>query len=194
MIETIKIWDEELFLFLNSFHFDWLDPVMYAMTKTLVWVPLYAFLVYIIIKKLGQSSIWIFIGIFLAILISDQTTSGFMKPFFERPRPCHDPRWEGIMFNYKRCGGMFGFASSHASNTFALATYLWLTFKRKVPGFGWMFLWAAIVSYTRLYLGVHYPADLIVGAIVGLLAGWFSWWLVIKIKMTAIRKVEKMDE
>lgn len=89
---------------------------------------------------------------------------------------------------------MFGFASSHAANTFALATYLWLTFKRRVAGFGWMFLWAAIVSYTRLYLGVHYPADLIVGACVGILAGWFSWWIVIKIKMTAIRKVEEMDE
>ncbi|WP_137403969.1 phosphatase PAP2 family protein [Echinicola rosea] len=194
MIETLKHWDEELFLFLNAQHLDWLDPIMFGISGKLIWLPFYALLVYLIIRNAGKGSIWIFIGIALAILFSDQIASGFMKPFFERPRPCHDPRWEGIMFNYKHCGGMYGFASSHASNTFSLATYLLVTFHRKVKGFGWMFLWAALVSYSRIYLGVHYPADVLVGAVVGMISAFVAWWLVVKIKMTTIRKVEEMDE
>ncbi|GAB3647613.1 phosphatase PAP2 family protein [Echinicola sediminis] len=194
MIELLKTWDEELFLSLNSLHQDWLDPIMYAVSGTWIWVPFYALLAYLIIKNLGKGSIWVFTGIFLTILMSDQITSGFMKPFFERPRPCHDARWEGLMYNYRHCGGMFGFASSHAANTFALAMYLLITFHRKVKGFGWLFLWAAVVSYSRIYLGVHYPADVIIGALVGMLSGALAWWLIVKIKMTAIRKVEKMEE
>ncbi len=182
MLETLKSWDEELFLFLNAQNVDWLDPIMYVLTDKYIWIPLYAFLVFLTVKTFNKDSIWILLGIGLTIMISDQTTSGFMKPFFERLRPCHDPRWEGIVHNYQNCGGMYGFASSHASNSFAVAGYFALFFYRKYNAFAWLFLWAAIVSYTRIYLGVHYPLDVFVGALVGLFAAFLVWWIILKFR------------
>lgn len=181
-METIKHWDEQLFLYLNGQHQDWLDSLMFAVTGKLIWVPLYAFFIYLIIKKFDKSSVWVLAGVGLAILIADQTASGLMKPFFERLRPCHDPRWEGLMYNYGGCGGMYGFVSSHAANTFALAIYLNLVLRRYYTGLGWLFLWAAVISFSRVYLGVHYPMDIVVGGIVGLISGWLGWFLAAKAK------------
>ena len=188
-METIKHWDEQLFLYLNGYHQDWLDPIMDTLTGKLIWVPLYAFFVYLIIKHFKKGSVWILTGIGLAILMADQTASGFMKPFFERLRPCHDPRLEGLMYNYGGCGGMYGFVSSHAANTFALAIYLNLLFHRRLKGFWWLYLWAGIISYTRIYLGVHYPLDIVVGALVGLLSGWAAWFLAKKAKKAYLQRV-----
>jgi undecaprenyl-diphosphatase len=188
-METIKYWDEQLFLYLNGQHQDWLDPFVDTLTGKLIWIPLYAFFIYLIIKHFNKGSVWILAGIGLAILMADQTASGFMKPFFERLRPCHDPRWEGLMFNYGGCGGMYGFVSSHAANTFALAIYLNLLFRDRLKGFGWLYLWAVVISYTRIYLGVHYPLDIVVGALVGLLSGWAGWLLAKKAKKAYLRRL-----
>src|SRR5690554_4802418 len=162
---------------------------MLALTGKAIWFPMYAFFLFLIINHFKRRSIWILAGVALAILMADQSASGFMKPFFERLRPCHDPRWEGLIYNYGGCGGMYGFVSSHAANTFALAIYLNLLFRGRIKGFGWLFLWAAVVSYTRIYLGVHYPLDIIVGALVGLLSGWVSWFLARKAKRTYLQKL-----
>ncbi len=89
---------------------------------------------------------------------------------------------------------MYGFVSSHASNTFALATYMSLVFYKKVKGLPWLFVWAAIVSYTRIYLGVHYPADIILGALVGITSGWLAWWIIQHIKIRLLRFGNKMAE
>ena len=189
MIELIKQWDEELFLWLNSFHSDALDPIIFQMTETVTWLPLFAFLIYKIYKVDPKNSWWVFGGILLTILISDQVTSGIMKPFFERLRPCHDPRWEGIMHNYGRCGGLYGFVSSHAANTFGLAVFLNRKLKGKIKGLRWLYLYAFVVSYTRIYLGVHYPWDLLLGAAMGTLAAWFSWFFIVFVKRQLIKKV-----
>lgn len=188
-METIKYWDEQLFLYLNGQHQDWLDPFVDTLTGKLIWIPLYALFIYLIIKHFNKGSVWILAGIGLAILMADQTASGFMKPFFERLRPCHDPRWEGLMFNYGGCGGMYGFVSSHAANTFALAIYLNLLFRDRLKGFGWLYIWAVVISYTRIYLGVHYPLDVVVGALVGLLSGWAGWLLAKKAKKAYLRRL-----
>ena len=182
MIEKVKSLDEELFLFLNAQHLECLDPIMGLMTGKLVWLPLYAFLLYLIINHFKKKSIWILAGVGLTILMADQIASGLMKPFFERLRPCHDPRWKGLIFNYGGCGGLYGFVSSHAANTFGLATYLTLVFHQRLKGFAWLFLWAAIVSFTRIYVGVHYPLDILVGALVGLVSGWVPFFILGKIK------------
>jgi undecaprenyl-diphosphatase len=189
VIEKVKYWDEQLFLYLNSQHMDWLDPLMNMLTEKLFWLPLYAFFLFLIIKHFKKGSIWIVAGVGLAILMADQSTSGFMKPFFERLRPCHDPRFEGMVFNYGGCGGMYGFASSHAANSFALAIYLNLIFFKKLKGFGWMFLWAAVISFTRIYVGVHYPLDVIIGGLVGLVSGWLAWFVLTKLRKGYVREL-----
>jgi undecaprenyl-diphosphatase len=99
-----------------------------------------------------------------------------MKPFFERLRPSHDPSMQNLIHlvdDYR--GGLYGFASSHAANTFGVALFVWLTLR---PVYNWIFLiflWAAVMTYTRIYLGVHYPGDIIVGALVGLVSGWVGF-------------------
>ena len=191
MIETFKTWDEELFLWLNSFHADWLDPIMYQMTLTVTWIPLYAYLIYRIFKQDRANAWWVLGGVALTILIADQFTSGFLKPLMERLRPCHDPRWEGLMHNYERCGGLYGFVSSHAANTFGMATFLNLKLKGKVKNLRWLFLYAIVVSYTRIYLGVHYPFDIVLGAAVGVLIGWISWFFIVFVKRELVKQVLK---
>jgi undecaprenyl-diphosphatase len=191
MIDIIKQWDEELFLWLNSFHWDFLDPVIFQMTETVTWIPLYLFLIYKIYRLDPQNSWWVFGGVMLTILIADQVTSGLMKPFFERLRPCHDPRWEGLMHNYGRCGGMYGFVSSHAANTFGLAVFLNRKLKGKLSGLRWLYLYAFVVSYTRIYLGVHYPWDIVLGAVMGILAAWISWFFIVVVKRELVKKVLK---
>lgn len=168
--------DKELFLYLNSLHTLWLDPVMFWLTKTIVWLPLYLFLLYIIYKNYKTKSWIVFIGIAITIFLADQITSGFMKPFFERLRPSREPSLEGMVHlvnGYK--GGMYGFASSHAANTFGIAAFLSLLFHKKYAWINWIFGWSFITGYTRIYLGVHYPGDILVGGIIGIICGWIMF-------------------
>ena len=175
MLEKIIEWDEQLFLYLNAYRADWLDPIMLALTGSAIWIPLYIFIMYMAFREFGKGTFWVLVGIGIAILLADQGTSSVMKPYFGRLRPCHDARWEDQIYNYKHCGGMYGFASSHASNGFAVATYFALVFYRRVKGFGLLFLWAAMFAYTRVYLGVHYPLDIIVGGFVGMLSALIGY-------------------
>ena len=189
MIETINYWDEKAFLWLNSFYLEALDPVALQLTQTITWIPLYVLLLYLIYRIDPKNTLWILGGVMLTILLADQVSSGLMKPYFERLRPCHDPRWEGMMHVYGRCGGLYGFVSSHAANTFGLATFLTLKLGKKQKAIAWLFFYALVVSYTRIYLGVHYPLDLFFGALVGVLAAFFSWLCVVVIKRKIVKKV-----
>ena len=189
MIEAIKNWDETAFLWLNSFHWESLDPIVLQLTQTISWIPLYVLLLYQIYRIDPKNTAWILGGVMLTILLSDQVTSGLMKPYFERLRPCHDPRWEGMLHLYGRCGGLYGFVSSHAANTFGLATFLTLKLGKKQKAIAWLFLYALLVSYTRIYLGVHYPLDVFFGVVVGVLAAFFSWLCVDVLKRKFVRKV-----
>lgn len=191
MIETIKKWDEQLFLKLNSHHADWLDPIMYQLTQTVTWLPLFAWLIYLIFKHDRANAWWVLGGVALTILMADQFTSGFLKPFVERLRPCHDPRWDGLLHNYGRCGGLYGFASSHAANTFAITVFLNKKLKGKIRHLPWLYVYAVVVSYTRIYLGVHYPMDLIVGALIGTAAAWISWFVIVYIKRELLKRALK---
>jgi undecaprenyl-diphosphatase len=189
MIEIITKWDEAAFIWLNSFHSEALDPIVLQLTQTITWIPLYVLLLYQIYRIDPKNMAWILGGVMLTILLSDQVASGLMKPYFERLRPCHDPRWEGMLHLYGRCGGLYGFVSSHAANTFGLATFLTLKLGKKQKAIAWLFLYALVVSYTRIYLGVHYPLDLFFGAVVGVLAAFFSWFCVVVIKRKIVKKV-----
>ncbi len=173
MLETVASLDRDLFLFLNGLHADWLDSIMYFISGKLEWIPLYILLIGVIIYKYKWQSIPILLAVGLTFFITDRFTAGFMKPFFERLRPSHNPALQGLIHyinGYK--GGIYGFASSHAASTFGLATILWRIMKKDFKWIKWLFLWATVVSYSRIYLGVHYPGDLFVGMLVGLVAGF----------------------
>ncbi|TRX52395.1 phosphatase PAP2 family protein [Fulvivirga sp. M361] len=178
MLEILLEWDKALFLWLNGLHTDWMDPVMFWISDKKIWIPFYLLIAGWIIREYKWKGIIVLLGIGLAITATDQTCSGFMKPFFERFRPSRNPALEGLVHvvnDYR--GGSFGFSSSHAGNTFSLATFLFFIFRNKYPWFSWMFLWAAIVSYSRIYLGVHYPGDILVGAAIGTIYGYLAYRL-----------------
>jgi len=182
MIEQLIEYDKELLQFLNSFHTPWLDPVILFLTATFAWLPLYLFLVYLVMKEFKKESWMVLLGVIVTILLADQITASIMKPYFARLRPSREPTLEGLIHlvgGYT--GGQFGFASSHAANTFGTATFYFLLFGKTKRWIGWLFLWAAFMTYTRIYLGVHYPGDIIVGGTIGVLCGWigfqFSEWL-----------------
>lgn len=177
MLEKISELDQQLFLFLNSFHSDFFDPIVYQFTQTIPWIPLYVFLSYLIIKTYGKDSWWVFLAVGLTILLADKTTSALMKPYFERLRPCRDSSLDGLIHHYGNCSGGFSFASSHAANSFGIATIMTLGLSHKYLAVRWLFLWAVLFSYTRIYLGVHYPGDVIAGAIVGILSGAISFYI-----------------
>ncbi len=176
LMDKIINLDKEVFLFLNGLHSSFFDSAMSLMTETYFWLPLYLFLIFIIIQKYKKDSVWILVGVMVTIVLCDQITTGFMKPFFARLRPSHEPGLEGLVHivnNYR--GGLYGFASSHAANTFGVAMFLWLILKSNWRWIGFIFIWAAVMSYTRIYLGVHYPGDILVGALVGIGCGWIAY-------------------
>jgi undecaprenyl-diphosphatase len=176
LITLLTELDRDLFLLLNGLHTEWLDPVMFWLTKTWVWLPLYAFLLFQVIKNYGKQS-WVpLLGIAIVLVLADRITSGVMKPHFERLRPSHEPALQGLVHlvnNYR--GGKYGFVSSHAANTFGTAVFFFLLFRKKYTWVSWLFVWAAVMTYTRIYLGVHYPGDIIAGGALGALFGWTGY-------------------
>ncbi|SKC52874.1 phosphatase PAP2 family protein [Ohtaekwangia koreensis] len=180
-METLIELDKKLMIFLNGFHTPWLDPVILFATQTLTWLPLYAFLVYLIIKEYRREVWMALIAIAITIVLADQITSGLMKPYFERFRPSHEPSLEGLLHFvtgpdgkvYK--GGLYGFASSHAANTFGAAAFFFFLLRKTRKWIGVLFVWALFVAYTRIYLGVHYPGDILVGGLIGVGCGWIGY-------------------
>lgn len=178
MIEFLIELDKKIFLALNGFHAPWLDPVMLLITDTFVWLPLYAGLLFFIFKEFKKGGWMVLLGIALTIVIADQVTSTIMKPYFARLRPSHEPSLQEFIHlvnGYK--GKKFGFASSHAANTFGAATFFFLLFRKRFEWIWVLFVWASLVTYSRIYLGLHYPGDILAGALVGALAAWAGYKL-----------------
>ncbi|HMQ00216.1 MAG TPA: phosphatase PAP2 family protein, partial [Cyclobacteriaceae bacterium] len=132
MLQYLLELDTEVFLFFNRMHHPVMDSIMWFMSGISNWIPLYLVFIALIIKNYQKETWLILLAIALVILAADQITSGFMKPFFERLRPSHEPALDGLVHtvnDYK--GGRFGFASGHSSNSFAIATILFLLFRQK---------------------------------------------------------------
>jgi len=159
--------DTELFLYLNSFHNDFWDTVMLMVTRKETWIPFFTVILFFVFKN--YRSKWWLVVLFLAltVLLADQL-SVLLKETIERLRPVHNPEIEHLVHNVLRKGGLYGFVSSHAANSFALFAFTTRLFRNRGYWFIMLF-WAALFSYSRIYSGVHYPFDILGGAVLG----WF---------------------
>ena len=169
MIERL---DQQLFLFLNSIHSPFWDRIMYAISSIVIWVPLYLVILIYLGYRYRRKFLVILLCIILAVTLSDQLSVHLFKNVFHRLRPCHEPSIMGLVHLVNgRCGGLYGFVSSHAANSFNVAVLSLLLVRERWYSVS-ILIWASIIGYSRIYLGVHYPGDVICGAVVGALTGW----------------------
>lgn len=177
-MDFIKHIDQSLFFFLNGMYSAYWDKAMFLFSSREIWIPFYVLIIYVIIKNFRKNSVYILILIGLSIAVSDQF-SGLVKDTVARLRPSNDPGINSMVHlvnGYK--GGLYGFFSSHASNSFTIAVIASMLFKNRLFSVV-MFIWAIVISYTRIYLGLHYPGDILVGWIWGAIIGFGFYKLMI---------------
>jgi undecaprenyl-diphosphatase len=184
MFETFLEWDREALVWLNmgGSHTPFLDFFMWMTTQIFIWLPAFLTFFYVVIKDKKKETLLVAGAVVLVFFLCDQLTSNILKPLIARPRPSRDPLvMELLQYVNDYRGGRFGFPSSHAANSFGFAMVTSLLFRYR-----WYtavaFSWAALCTYTRLYLGVHFPSDILVGMITGILVGWFCYWLYRKVR------------
>ena len=195
--------DQQWLLAINGWHSEWADILMWYISKSTTWLPLYALLVGLIVYRFGILSpslcregrrgssllrvLIILAGFAVAVGVSDFVSSGIIKPWVCRLRPTHEPALAGMLHLVNGyTGGLYGFVSSHAANTMACALLFALLYKNKYATVGLM-LWVALNCYSRMYLGVHYPADIIGGLAIGAMMATLTYGMV-------RRLVEHVDE
>jgi len=188
MIEKLEALDRSLFLFLNGLHADWLDPVMWWVSSTVLWIPLFIFVLYYTWRK-GRWPLMLttILGLAVCILLSDRISVELFKEVFQRYRPTHNSEIGDLVHTVIKPngeeyrGGTYSFVSSHATNFMSIAVFMFLLLRKYSRQWAWLFPWAILVAYSRIYLGVHYPADLICGGLLGAGIGMFVYWLNLKI-------------
>lgn len=184
MIEYLIDVDTSVFLSLNGMHADWLDQFMYIFSSRFIWIPLYVLIAWLIVRKYGwKAGLVAIAAIGIAAACSDFTCARLIRPFVERLRPANIDNAISplvhIVNGYR--GGAYGFPSCHATNTFALAVCSSLILRMR-PYAILIFAWAIAQCYSRIYLGVHYPGDLIVGALIGSAYGAIFYLLFARIE------------
>lgn len=177
MLEYLNSIDTELLLEINSLHTQFLDSFMFLVSGKWIWVPMYVMVLFFMMKNNWRQAVTVLVIAALSIALADQISSGFIKHAVERFRPTHEPAIANLIHvvnGYR--GGRFGFVSSHAANTVAFALLFSLLYKNR-----WfslvVSLWAALVMYSRMYLGVHYPGDILGGIVVGLFSGTVCYYI-----------------
>lgn len=182
MIEILDTIDKQWLLALNNDYPAFWDGIMVGFSEKITWIPLYLSLLFVIFRKWKyRQGVWIVIALVLTVVVADQIASGILKNVVQRLRPSHDPQMEGLVElvnNYR--SGRYGFVSSHAANSFGLALLTALVFRNRIFSYG-IFTWAVVNSYSRIYLGVHYPGDILGGIVVGVGTALFFYWLLKKI-------------
>ena len=175
-METLTHIDLEVFQFINGSNTSSLDVILYYVGLRITWIPLYLALAFWIYKKSGWKTVLV-AGAFAGVLIlfTDVGSSWVIKPLFARLRPCHSDQFYfgEVHLLQNKCGGLYGFVSSHAANFFGLAFFVLVAFGKQSKVLPiTFFLTAILVSYSRVYAGVHYPADVFFGAMYGMIIGF----------------------
>ncbi len=189
MFERLEQFDRDLFLTLNGLHADWLDPIMWHLSSVLFMIPVFAFAAFYAYRKGGIRFTFVLLGgIGLCILLADRISVEFFKEVFERFRPTHNREIGDLVHTVldpngnEYRGGLYGFVSSHATNAMAMSLFVYLHFRKFNRFWLLIFVWTLLVAYTRIYLGVHYPSDLVCGGLIGIPIALFVYWLSLKFK------------
>ncbi len=176
MLTTLQNWDRWLFTKINH---DWtnsfLDYIFPLWREAITWVPLYIFLLVFVFINFGKKA-WPWVaGLLVTVLLTDQISSHIIKPYVDRMRPCHDIYLaDNIRLLLRYCSDSRSFTSSHATNHFGVTFFIYFTMKPYFKKWGYLFFaWAATISYGQVYIGVHYPLDVICGALLGSSIGYF---------------------
>jgi undecaprenyl-diphosphatase len=172
-MENLKKIDEYFFRLINSAGWEQMDGMMILISSKWFWIPLYIYILYLIYKRFSDQFLKILFALGLLIFLADFGSVHLFKEVFERARPCHF--LDGIRV-VDGCGGPFGFISSHAANSFAIAFFIALLF-RNFSGFAVLFSWAVIIGFSRIYLGVHYPFDILGGMFWGLFVSLLVYYM-----------------
>lgn len=193
MINYISNIDTQLLFWLNSFHSAFFDEVMWLTTGKWIWIPFYISILYVLVKQQNYKMVIVYvIAIVCVIILSDQFCASVLRPYFHRLRPSNIGSGISSQLHLVKGyrGGTYGLPSCHAANSFGLSIFMIFLFKnRRLSIF--MFLWAILLSYSRIYTGVHYPLDIIAGAIVGLVASGIIFFIMGKIiKLNILKKTE----
>lgn len=177
--------DKDLLLAINGANAPFLDIFFMMISGKLMWIPTALIMLYVIIKT-QHNALWVILAIVLAITMADQLSSTLIKPLVARLRPTHEPSLAGLVHVVNGyVGGKHGFVSSHAANSFAFALFTTLIFRNRLYAV-LIFSWACLFSYSRMYLGVHYPLDIVGGIFVGCLSAIVAYLLLKKLKPSAI--------
>jgi len=170
MLELLNNFDVALLLWINGHHTISMDQVMLFASAKFTWIPFYLLLLFLIIKKYKYRAILVLLFAAITITLTDQTSVHLFKNVFQRLRPCHQPEVMEHLRMIIGCGGQYGFVSSHAANSFGITAFIALLFRKR-----WitimMIVWGVLVIYSRVYLGVHYPLDVLAGSILGVIIG-----------------------
>jgi membrane-associated phospholipid phosphatase len=173
-----KIIDFDKWLFLkinNEGTSKFLDKLMPVLREPTTWIPLYIFLFLFVVISFGKKGWWFVLYAIITVAITDSVSSRIFKPLVGRLRPCCDPDFSSNVRLLVGCGGNESFLSSHAANHFGLAMFIFITFRSFIGNWAYVFfIWAAAISYAQIYVGVHYPFDVLCGTILGCLVGWAS--------------------
>lgn len=181
MLEKIQDLDTNLFIFLNALGSETYDNLWLIITKQVNWIPLFLLMLYLIYKKLGTKQT-LYLLLFIAIIITctDQLTN-LVKNTVQRLRPCNNTNINSFI-RVVQSRNSFSFFSGHAANTMAVATFLYLLLNKQFKYFGLIFFWPLIFAYSRIYLGLHYPLDILCGYLAGATIGFLIYKIYLKVR------------
>ena len=178
--------DADILLWINGHYTEWLDTLMWYISLPRTWLPVYVLLTGLVIWRYRswKAALFIFLGFALAIGLSDFTCSGILKPLVCRLRPTHEPSIDPVHLVRGYTGGLYGFCSSHAANTMACALLFSLIWRNKIAT-SCLMTWVALNCYSRMYVGAHYPTDILCGLLIGALWAGLVFVLLRRLVLTS---------